>query len=79
MHPGMSYFAGALRPAPKITLTPLTVAAGWTIVLAAEQIGPNKVENAIGRFRGRLPRCVTSRGTGPGLGNWQPTKADRIK
>jgi hypothetical protein len=80
LHPSMSYFAGSLIPAPKITLTPETVSSAWTIVIAAEKIGPNKVENAIGRFRHHyVPRCVTSHGVGPGLGNWEPTKADRIK
>ena len=73
----MSYAGVALVPAPRITLTPRTVARGWTIVIAAEKIGPNKIIQAIGRFRGRLPRCISSRGTGPGLGNWQPTKADK--
>lgn len=76
-HPSMSYLGGALVPAPRITLTPRTAPRGWTIVLAAKQIGPNLIEQAIGRFRGRLPKCVSSHGSGPGLGNWQPTKADK--
>jgi hypothetical protein len=80
LHPSMSYFAGGLIPAPKITLTPEKVSSAWTIVIAAEKIGPDKVENAIGRFRHHnVPRCVTSHGVGPGLGHWEPTKADRIK
>ncbi|HEY2592944.1 MAG TPA: hypothetical protein VGK33_03490 [Chloroflexota bacterium] len=76
-HPSMSYMGAAKVPAPKITLTPRTAARGWTIVIAAEQIGPNLIEQAIGRFRGRVPRCISSHGTGPGLGNWKPTKADK--
>ncbi len=73
----MSYDGAAKVPAPRITLTPRTVAHGWTIVIAAEQIGPNLIEQAIGRFRGRLPKCISSHGTGPGLGNWKPTEADK--
>lgn len=76
-HPSMTYIGGALVPAPKITLTPRTVARGWTVVLAAKQIAPNEIEQALGRFKGRVPSCVSSRGTGPGLGNWAPTKADK--
>ena len=71
------YDGAAKVPAPRITLTPRTVAPGWTIVIAAEQIGPNLIEQAIGRFRGRLPKCISSHGTGPGLGNWKPTQADK--
>ncbi len=78
-HPSMSWLpAGAAKvPAPRITLTPRTAARGWTIVIAAEQIGPNLIEQAIGRFRGPLPKCISSHGSGPGLGNWEPTKADK--
>jgi hypothetical protein len=74
-HPSMSYTGEAEVPAPRITLTPRTVTRGWTIVIAAEQIGANKIETAVGRFTGRLPKCVSSHGTGPGLGNWEPSKA----
>jgi hypothetical protein len=77
--PSMSYAGVGLVPAPRITLTPRTVARGWTIVIAAEQIGADKIAMAIGRFRGRLPTCVSSHGTGPGLGHWEPGKANRIK
>lgn len=76
-HPSMSYLGGALVPPPRITLTPRTATPGWTIVLAAEKIGPNLIEQAIGRFKDRLPKCISSHGTGPGLGNWQPNKADK--
>ncbi len=55
-HPSMSYMGAAKVPAPRITLTPRTAARGWTIVIAAEQIGPNLIEQAIGRFRGQRAR-----------------------
>jgi hypothetical protein len=73
LHPSMSYLGAELVPAPQITLTPQTIAHGWTVILASERIGRNKVEQAVGRFRHHyVPRCVTSHGSGPGLGHWEP-------
>lgn len=66
-HPPMSYSGAFLTPAPRITFTPRTVARGFTIVIAAERIGHGMLKEAIGRFRGPLPKCISSHGTGPGL------------
>jgi hypothetical protein len=77
LHPSMSYMGALLVPAPRITLTPGTIARGWTVIIASERIGHGKLEQAFGRFRHHyVPRCVSSHGSGPGLGHWQPTKAD---
>jgi hypothetical protein len=47
------------------------------VIIASQRIGHNKVEQVFGRFRHHyVPRCVSSHGVGPGLGHWQPTKAD---
>ena len=67
----MTYTAGGLNPAV-ITLTPRTIAPGWTVVLAAKQIGPDTMLTAFGRFKGRIPRCASSHGTGPGMGDLNP-------
>lgn len=74
----LSYFGGLLKPPPIIYL-PRTVPGGGTTVLAAKKIGSNLYETASGRFRAHVPTCVSSHGTGPGLGNWEPTKANRSK
>ena len=66
--PSMTYIGSTLVPAPKVTLTPRTIAPGWTVVLAAKQVGPNKVLEAYGRFRGRVPRCISLHGPGPRVG-----------
>jgi hypothetical protein len=77
LHTSMSYMAALLVPAPRIKLTPQTIARGWTVIIASEPIGHNRVEQAFGRFHHHyVPRCVSSHGVGPGLGHWQPTKAD---
>jgi hypothetical protein len=76
-HPDLSYMGVAKRPAPDVRLIPTRLPPDTTIILAAEQIGPNKVEMAFGRITGGAPPCVSSRGTGPGLGNWKPSAADR--
>jgi hypothetical protein len=63
--PSMTYITTTLIPAPKITLTPRTIERGWTTVLADTQTGPNKIVEAIGRFKGRVPKCVSLHGPGP--------------
>jgi hypothetical protein len=68
----MTYMAARLDPPPHITLTPTTVNADSTIVLAAKQIAPSEVEMAIGHFSGQIPTCVSSHGTGPGMGSFHP-------
>ncbi len=77
IHPELSYMGVAKRPAPSVHLTPTKLPPDTKIILGAEQIGPNKVEMAFGRVKGRTPVCVSSHGTGPGLGNWKPSAAER--
>lgn len=50
-----------------VRLTRRPVPANTTILLAARQIGPHKVEMAFGRVKGTPPACVSAKGTGPGL------------
>ena len=47
-----------------------TLPANTRILLAARQLGPNKVEMAFGRVRGTPPSCVSVEGAGSGLSGW---------
>ena len=78
-HPQMSYMGVAKRPAPRIRLVPTHLPPRTTIVLAAEQIGVRKIELAVGRVEGAVPACVSSDGTGPGLGKWRPALEKRAR
>jgi len=71
-HVSMSYFAGAIHPAPRITLMPREIAKGTTVLLGAKSIGPNTVEMAIGRVKGPAPACVAPGDSGPGLASLSP-------
>lgn len=66
-HLPVSYTGVNERPVPTIRLVPREVAPGATVVLAARQVGTNLVEMALSKTTGRPPRCVSSRGVGPGL------------
>lgn len=77
-HVGMSYMATDKHPAPTIGLTRHRLPAGVRVIIAALQIGPNKIELAFGRIHGAPPACVSSRGSGPGLGDWKPSRADKV-
>jgi hypothetical protein len=71
-HLAVSYLGVAEKPAPTIKLIPHQIAAGSTVILAAEQNGPNKVEMALGKVTGQPPPpCVSSHGVGPGLPGWR--------
>lgn len=70
-HFGMSYLATNAHPAPTVGLTRHRPPRGVRVVIAALRIGPDKIEMAFGRTRGRIPACVTSHGTGPGLPGWR--------
>ena len=63
-----TYLRGAISPAPLTTLTPRTIPRGFTVELAAKQVGRNDLVSAIGRFEGKLPTCASSRGHGEGMG-----------
>lgn len=65
----MSYL-GMSTSNPMVKLTPATIPAGTTVVLAARSTGPGTVALAVGRVTGAVPPCVSSRGTGPGLPGW---------
>jgi hypothetical protein len=67
-HIGLSYEGMSEEPAPTISVMPAEIPAGSTIVLAAEQIGPNTVEMAFGQVTGAPPSCVAPSNSGPGLG-----------
>jgi len=60
-----------------VRLSPVTLPPDTTIVLAARQIGPNKVEMAFGRVTGTPPACVAAQGTGPGLPGWPGPASQR--
>jgi predicted nuclease with RNAse H fold len=75
-HLGMTYLLGydrdGLNRAPLETLTPSTSARGYTIVIASKEVAHDSELMAVGRFRGKLPTCVSSHGTGPGMGDALP-------
>jgi hypothetical protein len=58
-------YLGVRDQSVRLTRRPLPPST--TILLAARQIGPNKVEMAFGRVTGTPPSCVSANGTGPGL------------
>lgn len=74
LHPSVTYLIPArLHPAPKITLTPHTIAPGATVVLAAAKLGHNLVQMVAGRFRrDHIPRCVSLFAPPPGVGTLRP-------
>jgi hypothetical protein len=63
----LTYIGIDEHPAPSTRLIPSEIPAGTTVVLAASQIGPNKIEMAIGRVTGTPPSCVAPGTVGPGL------------
>jgi hypothetical protein len=63
----LTYIGIAEHPEPRARLIPSEIPVGTTVVLAASQIGANKIEMAIGRVRGTPPSCVAPGTTGPGL------------
>lgn len=59
--PSMTYIDTELYPAPQMTLTPKTLAPGWTTIMATRIIGKNLVQQAVDRFRtGHVPNCVST-------------------
>lgn len=58
--------------APLETLTPNSGTAGYTTVIGSKQISRHNELTAIGRFKGTIPACVSSHGTGLGFGNALP-------
>lgn len=67
----MSYIGFRLQPTSVVALTRPHNAPGVTIVLAAAPSGGNRMTFAVGRVRGQVPACVSSRGVGPGLPGWR--------
>jgi hypothetical protein len=63
----LTYIGISEHPQPKTRLIPSEIPVGTTVVLAANQIGANKVEMAIGRVTGTPPSCVAPGSVGPGL------------
>ena len=63
----LTYIGIAEHPEPRTRLIPSEIPVGTTVVLAASQIGANKIEMAIGRVRGTPPSCVAPGTTGPGI------------
>jgi hypothetical protein len=63
----LTYIGVAEHPGPSTRLIPSEIPAGTTVLLAASQIGANKIEMAIGRVRGTPPSCVAPGTTGPGI------------
>jgi hypothetical protein len=63
----LTYIGVAEHPEPRTRLIPSEIPVGTTVLLAASQIGPNKVELAIGRTSGTPPSCVAPGRTGPGI------------
>jgi hypothetical protein len=75
----MTYTKWVSQSSPVTTLTPKTITPGYTVVLAAKQLTPTSGLEAFGRFRGRVPTCVSSHGWGPGMGESQPAKPKKKK
>jgi hypothetical protein len=63
----LTYIGISEHPQPKTRLIPSEIPVGTTVVLAANQIGANKIEMAIGRVTGTPPSCVAPGSAGPGL------------
>jgi hypothetical protein len=63
----LTYIGIAEHPEPSTRLIPSEIPTGTTVVLAASQIGANKIEMAIGRVTGTPPSCVAPGSAGPGL------------
>lgn len=67
-HISLTYEGIAEQPAPSIKLMPSEIPAGTTIVLGAQQTGPNSVEMAFGRVTGPPPPCVAPNQSSAGPG-----------
>jgi anti-sigma factor RsiW len=65
--------------APLDTLTPNSGTSGYTIVVAASQKTHTSVLTAFGRFKGTIPTCASSHGTGLGLGLTVPGNIKKLK
>jgi hypothetical protein len=75
-----TYTAGYLNPDPPVTmLSPREIAPGYTVVLAAKDVGGGVVVDAFNRFKGKLPTCASSHGTGPGMGDLLPANRKKPK
>jgi hypothetical protein len=64
----LSYVGVNELPKPTISLIPSGIPAGTTVVLAANQVGPNNFQMAIGRVTGPPPTCAPPGSAGPGIG-----------
>ena len=65
----MTYTAGEMKPSPIMFFT-RNGARGWKVVVGAKRIAKNWAEDAVGRFRGHIPTCASSRGTGAGMSSF---------
>ena len=76
-----TYTATYLKPeAPVTMLSPREIAPGYTVVLAAKNVGGGVVAEAFNRFKGgHLPRCASSHGTGVAAGALLPAKPKKSK
>jgi hypothetical protein len=63
----LSYAGVNELPKPTIRLIPSGIPAGDTVVLAANQLGPNNFQMAIGRVTGTPPSCAPPGSVGPGV------------
>jgi hypothetical protein len=74
-----TYTAGFLNPSPVTMLLPREIAPGYTVVLAAKDVGHGVLVDAFNRFKGHLPTCASSHGTGPGMGDFLPSNRKKSK
>jgi hypothetical protein len=74
-----TYVSGYLNPGLAVTmLSPKEIAPGYTVVLAAKDVGGGVVVEASSRLKGgRLPACASSHGTGVGMS--VPAKPNKSK
>ncbi len=74
----VSYMMVSEHPTPRISLGNPQAGYSGTEIIAARQSAANRIILAIGTVTGKVPSCVTTKGSGPGMPGWHLPSRDRL-